>query len=126
MAFDELHALLRGENGLGRIAISYNAHNFDIYLIIEGGGGLLIVNPIGKIVTRLSKSWKYRENLFSFMPYLRLGLNYFIGRLARDPFAENIRAFIEHVERGRPLNPSLDLVLNQVKTYEEVLGSSKA
>jgi predicted dehydrogenase len=34
--WDELHVLLRGERGLGRIVISSNARHFDIYMIIEG------------------------------------------------------------------------------------------
>jgi len=45
---DELQVLLKGERGLGRIVLSYNAEKFDIYIIVESERGLLVVNPLSK------------------------------------------------------------------------------
>jgi hypothetical protein len=55
--------LLRGEKGLGRVIISYNAKHFDIYVIAEGSSGFVLVNPLGKVVAKLSSSWRYWRNL---------------------------------------------------------------
>jgi predicted dehydrogenase len=121
--WDELHVLLRGERGLGRIVISYNARHFDIYMIIEGAKGFILVNPIGKIIAKLDSTWKYLRNIFSFKHYAMLWLDYILGRVPRDPFIENIKMFKNHVEKDSPYVFSYDDMLNQVKVYEEILNS---
>jgi len=120
---DELHALLKGERGLGRVIISYNARHFDIYMIAEGSSGFVLVNPLGKVVAKLSSSWKYWRNLFSFRHYAMLWLDYLLGRVPRGSFRENVRAFKEHVQRGSPYVFDYDDLLNQVEVYEEILNS---
>jgi hypothetical protein len=52
--------------------ISYNARHFDIYMIIEGAKGFILVNPIGRIVAKLDSTWKYLRNIFSFKHYAML------------------------------------------------------
>jgi len=121
--YDELHALLKGERGLGRIVVSYNAKHFDIYMVIEGVKGYIIVNPVGKIIAKLDSSWKYSKNVLSFKYYAMLWLDYIIGRVPRDPFTENIKMFKNHVEKGSPYVFNYDDVANQVKVYEEILSS---
>ena len=120
---DELHALLKGERGLGRVIISYNARHFDIYMIAEGSSGFVLVNPLGKVVAKLSSSWKYWRNLFSFRHYATLWLDHLLGRVPRDSLRENVRAFKEHVQRGSPYVFDYDDLLNQVKVYEDILNS---
>jgi len=120
---DELHVLLRGERGLGRIVISYNAKHFDIYIIIEGVKGFILVNPVGKIVAKLSSSWKYWRNLLSSKYYMTLWLNYVLGRVPKNPFTENVRMFKDHVQKGSPYIFSYDDMMNQVRIYEEILNS---
>jgi predicted dehydrogenase len=120
---DELHALFRGERGLGRVVISYNAKHFDIYVIAEGSSGFVLVNPLGKVVAKLSSSWRYWRNLFSFRHYAMLWLDYLLRRVPRDSFRENVRAFKEHVQGGSPYVFDYDDLLNQVKVYEEILNS---
>jgi predicted dehydrogenase len=121
--YDELHALLRGEKGLGRVVISYNAKHFDIYVIAEGSSGFVLVNPLGKVVAELSPSWRYWRNLLSFRHYATLWLDYLLGRVPRDSFRENVRAFKEHVQGRSPYAFDYDDLLNQVKVYEEILNS---
>jgi hypothetical protein len=115
--------LLRGEKGLGRIAISYNAKHFDIYIIIEGVKGFILVNPVGKIIAKLSSSWKYWRNLFSSKYYMTLWLDHILGRVPKNPFTENVKVFKNHVQKQSPYVFSYDDMLNQVKIYEEILNS---
>jgi len=121
MSYDSLHVLLRGERGLGRIIVCYNALDFDMYLLVEGDRGVLIVNPLGKIVAKLGSSAKYLRNLFSLKPYLLMGLEWALGKLTRDPLVQNIKIFVQHIERGTPLDPDLDFILNLAQVYDEVL-----
>ncbi|ADV64741.1 Gfo/Idh/MocA family protein [Desulfurococcus mucosus] len=117
--YDELYAVLRGERGVGRLTISYNARRFDIYVYVEGEKGSLIYNPVGKIISRLSTSWRWASNLLSLKPYLELGFDHIFNRAPRDPFAENIGDFIRLLERRD--DDHLDMLLNQVRVYEEIL-----
>jgi predicted dehydrogenase len=121
--YNELHALLRGERGLGRIVVSYNAKHFDIYIIIEGDKGYILVNPVGKIIAKLDSSWKYTKNILSFKYYAMLWLDYILGRIPKDPFTENIKMFKNHVEKGSPYIFDYNDILNQVKVYEEISSS---
>jgi predicted dehydrogenase len=121
--YDELHALLKGERGLGRIIVSYNAKHFDIYMIIEGDKGYILVNPVGKIIAKLNSNWKYTKNILSFRYYAMLWLDYILGRVPRDQFTENIKIFKNHVEGDSPYIFNYDDILNQVKVYEEILSS---
>jgi predicted dehydrogenase len=121
--YDELHVLLKGERSLGRIVVSYNAKHFDIYMIIEGDRGYILVNPVGKIIAKLSSSWKYVKNILSFKYYAMLWLDYILGRVPRDSLTENIKMFKNHVEKGSPYAFNYDDILNQVKVYEEILSS---
>jgi predicted dehydrogenase len=121
--YDELHVLLKGEKSLGRIVISYNAKHFDIYIIIEGVKGLILVNPVGKIIAKLSSSYKYLRNLFSFKYYMTLWLDYFLGRVPKNSFTENVRVFKNHLQKGSPYVFGYDDMINQVKIYEKLLNS---
>jgi predicted dehydrogenase len=121
--YDELHVLLRGERGLGRIVVSYNARHFDIYMVIEGNKAYILVNPVGKIVAKLNSSWKYAKNILSSKYYAMLWLDYILGRVPRDSFTENMKMFKNYVEKGSPYVFNYDDILNQVKVYEEILSS---
>ena len=103
--------------------MSYNARHFDIYIIIEGDKGYMLVNPVGKIIAKLDSSWKYTKNILSFKYYAMLWLDYILRRVPRDPFTENIKMFKNHVEKGSPYIFNYDDILNQVKVYEEILSS---
>ncbi|MCC6021351.1 MAG: Gfo/Idh/MocA family oxidoreductase [Thermoproteaceae archaeon] len=120
---DELHALLRGERGLGRVVISYNARHFDIYVIIEGTSGFILANPLGKALLKLGPRWRYWRNLFSFRHYAVLWLDYLLGRVPRDTLAENVRAFMKCVKGISPCTLNYDEILNQVEVYEKILKS---
>ena len=121
--YDELHVLLKGERGLARIIISYNAKYFDIYMIIEGVKGHIIVNPIGKIIAKLDPSWRYLKNIFSIRYYTTLWLDYITRKISKDPYIENIKIFKNYIEKRSSYIFSYDDILNQVKIYEEILNS---
>jgi predicted dehydrogenase len=121
--YDELHVLLKGERGLARIIISYNAKYFDIYMIIEGVKGHIIVNPIGKIIAKLDPSWRYLKNIFSIRYYTTLWLDYITRKISKDPYIENIKIFKNYIEKRSSYIFSYDDIINQVKIYEEILNS---
>ena len=125
MMCDELQVLLKGERGLGRIVLSYNAEKFDIYIIVEGERGFLVVNPLGKIIVKLSNRWGYIDNILSFRSYAFLWLDYIVGHVPRDALVENIKSFKNYIERGAPYIFSYEALVNQVKTYEEILSQVK-
>jgi len=86
----------------------------------------VLVNPLGKVVAKLSSSWKYWGDLLNSRHYAMLWLDYLLRRVPRDSFRENVRAFKEHVQRGSPYVFDYDDLLNQVKVYEEILNFSRS
>jgi predicted dehydrogenase len=122
MKYDELIAFLKGERGYGRILVSYNSSNFDIYIVVEGSKEALVVNPIGKTLVRLNKSWRFLRNIAQHTPYVSTASKILVGKLTKDPLTQQVKQFIEHLKHGRPLEPSMDLIMNQYKIYEEIVS----
>jgi hypothetical protein len=82
----------------------------------------LVVNPIGKTLVRLNKSWKFLRNITQYTPYISTAIKILLGKLIKDPLTQQIKHFIEHLKHGKPLEPDIDLVMNQYKIYDEIIS----